>query len=162
MKKRFDIDAKIVTVEDLLQIKKERKNEQMVFSNGCFDILHVGHVRYLNEARSFGDYLVIGLNSDRSVRQLKGPDRPINQQDSRAVMLAALAFVDYVVIFDEETPLVLIQQLLPDILVKGSDYDPKDIVGGKEVIANGGKVVTVPLVEGFSSTKIINKLKDQA
>ena len=134
----------------------------MVFSNGCFDILHVGHVRYLNEARSFGDYLVIGLNSDRSVRQLKGPDRPINQQDSRAVMLAALAFVDYVVIFDEETPLVLIQQLLPDILVKGSDYDPKDIVGGKEVIANGGKVVTVPLVEGFSSTKIINKLKDQA
>lgn len=162
MKKPFDIDAKIVTVEDLLQIKEERKNEQMVFSNGCFDILHVGHVRYLNEARSFGDYLVIGLNSDRSVRQLKGPDRPINQQDSRAVMLAALAFVDYVVIFDEETPLVLIQQLLPDILVKGSDYDPKDIVGGKEVIANGGKVVTVPLVEGFSSTKIINKLKDQA
>ena len=162
MKKLFDIDAKIVTVEDLLQIKEERKNEQMVFSNGCFDILHVGHVRYLNEARNFGDYLVIGLNSDRSVRQLKGPDRPINQQDSRAVMLAALAFVDYVVIFDEETPLTLIQQLLPDILVKGSDYDPKDIVGGKEVIANGGKVVTVPLVEGFSSTKIINKLKDQA
>ncbi|HHT52753.1 MAG: D-glycero-beta-D-manno-heptose 1-phosphate adenylyltransferase [Bacteroidales bacterium] len=162
MKKPFNIDSKIVTIEDLLQIKEERKNEQMVFSNGCFDILHVGHVRYLNEARSFGDYLVIGLNSDRSVRQLKGPDRPINQQDSRAVMLAALAFVDYVVIFDEETPLVLIQQLLPDILVKGSDYDPKDIVGGKEVIANGGKVVTVPLVEGFSSTKIINKLKDQA
>lgn len=162
MKKPFNIDSKIVTIEDLLQIKEERKNEQMVFSNGCFDILHVGHVRYLNEARSFGDYLVIGLNSDRSVRQLKGPDRPINQQDSRAVMLAALAFVDYVVIFDEETPLVLIQQLLPDILVKGSDYDPKDIEGGKEVIANGGKVVTVPLVEGFSSTKIINKLKDQA
>lgn len=162
MKKPFNIDSKIVTIEDLLQIKEERKNEQMVFSNGCFDILHVGHVRYLNEARSFGDYLVIGLNSDRSVHQLKGPDRPINQQDSRAVMLAALAFVDYVVIFDEETPLVLIQQLLPDILVKGSDYDPKDIVGGKEVIANGGKVVTVPLVEGFSSTKIINKLKDQA
>lgn len=162
MKKPFNINSKIVTIEDLLQIKEERKNEQMVFSNGCFDILHVGHVRYLNEARSFGDYLVIGLNSDRSVRQLKGPDRPINQQDSRAVMLAALAFVDYVVIFDEETPLVLIQQLLPDILVKGSDYDPKDIVGGKEVIANGGKVVTVPLVEGFSSTKIINKLKDQA
>lgn len=141
---------------------------QIVFTNGCFDILHEGHVSYLAEAAEMGKKLLIGLNTDASVkRQGKGDDRPVNSEASRAVVLAALGFVDLVVLFDEDTPLELIKVIQPDILVKGGDYDPCEtninaktyIVGSDIVSKRGGQVKTVPIVEGFSTTSIINKLK---
>ena len=133
--------------------------EKVVFTNGCFDILHVGHVDYLEKARGLGDRLVVGLNTDRSVRALKGKERPINDEKSRARLLAALTFVDAVVFFSEDTPYELISELLPDILVKGSDYLAENIVGADIVIHNGGRVETVDLVEGFSTSNIISKIK---
>jgi len=134
------------------------KNKKIVFTNGCFDILHKGHVEYLNKAKKLGDILIVGLNSDDSVKKLKGEKRPINNNDSRAVILASLFFVDAVVIFNDETPLNLIKMILPDILVKGGDYIPENIVGYDEVKKNGGETVTINLVDGYSTTKIINKL----
>ena len=133
--------------------------KKIVFSNGCFDILHRGHVEYLSKAAAFGDVMVIGLNTDASVRRLKGPSRPVNDEKSRAFVLAGLECVTAVVLFDEDTPYNLIKTVQPDVLVKGSDYKPEDIVGYDIVIAKGGKVVTVDLVEGFSTTGIINKMK---
>jgi len=132
---------------------------EVVFTNGCFDIVHVGHVDYLEKARNLGDYLVLGLNSDDSVSRLKGKERPIVPEDARARLLAALSFVDLVVFFEEDTPKQLIAELMPDILVKGKDYEVNQIVGAKEVIENGGKVETIDLVEGFSTTNIIEKIK---
>ena len=132
---------------------------KVVFSNGCFDILHLGHIDYLEKARKLGDRLVIGLNSDESVKLLKGAERPINKSEARLRMLAALEFVDGVTIFEEETPEYLINYLLPDILVKGKDYQVENIVGAKAVIDNGGEVKTIDLVEGYSTTGIIEKLK---
>ncbi len=137
---------------------KEQK-QTIVFSNGCFDILHAGHVEYLEKAREKGDFLIIGLNTDASVKRLKGKDRPINAEESRARILAALEFVDMVVLFDEDTPYELIQTLLPDVLVKGKDYDISNIVGAETVLANGGKVETIELVEGLSTTSVIEKVK---
>jgi D-beta-D-heptose 7-phosphate kinase/D-beta-D-heptose 1-phosphate adenosyltransferase len=138
---------------------KYRKDKHLVFTNGCFDLLHRGHVYYLSRARALGDVLVVGLNSDASVTLLKGPGRPVNKQEARAEVLGALAFVDYILIFDEETPLNLINWLEPDILVKGGDYHKEDIVGYQEVISRGGRVVTIPLLEGYSSSSIIDRNK---
>ena len=138
---------------------KENK-EIVVFTNGCFDILHLGHVDYLEKARQAGTKMIVGVNADSSVRQLKGPSRPVNNEYARARILASLQFVDMVIIFEEETPLQLINTLLPDVLIKGDDYSIETIVGAKEVIANGGKVTTIPLVPSYSTTNIIQKLKN--
>ena len=136
------------------------KGRVVVFTNGVFDILHPGHVRYLKDARALGDLLIVGINSDRSVRALgKAPDRPINPEHERAEILEALAAVDAVVIFDEETPHNLIAALQPDILVKGADWGEHNIVGRDVVEARGGKVVRLPLAEGYSTTKIIERVR---
>lgn len=136
--------------------KKEGK--KIVFTNGVFDLLHKGHIFSLTQAAKEGDVLVIGLNSDSSVKRLKGHSRPINDQDARALLLAALTMVDAVVIFEEDTPLKLITSIFPDVLVKGGDYTVDEIAGAKEVIANGGKVVINPILDGFSTTAIINAI----
>ena len=132
--------------------------ETIVFTNGCFDILHRGHVEYLAQAADLGDKLIVGLNTDASVKRLKGESRPVNDEKSRALLLSALQFVDAVVFFDEDTPYELIKQVQPDILVKGNDYKPEEIVGYDIVTAKGGKVLTIDLVEGFSTTNIIKRL----
>lgn len=139
------------------------KNEgkKVVFTNGVFDLLHIGHITYLAKASELGDKLIIGLNSDSSVKRIKGDDRPVNDQNSRTALLAALFFVDGIVLFEEDTPLNLISGLLPDILVKGADYAVENIVGAREVIANGGEVKTIDLVQGYSSTSIIEKIRKQ-
>jgi len=130
----------------------------IVFTNGCFDILHRGHVDLLAQCRDYGDYVVVGLNSDASTRRLKGPTRPINDQLSRAIVLAGLSFVDAVIIFEEDTPLDLITLVRPDILVKGGDYKASEIVGAEIVRQNGGEVRIVPLTEGYSTTAIISRM----
>ena len=135
------------------------KNCKIVFTNGCFDVLHRGHIEYLAQARDKGDVLVVGLNTDASVRRLKGNNRPINPQEARAMVLAALFFVDAVVLFDEDTPYELIKTIQPDVLIKGADYKPENIVGYDIVTTKGGTVETVNLIEGFSSTGIIEGLK---
>ena len=129
------------------------QNRKVVFTNGCFDILHKGHVVYLEKAKRLGDVLVVGLNTDASVRRLKGESRPINPQEARAAVMAALESVDYVVMFDEDTPADLIRDVMPDVLVKGGDYKIEDIVGRE----NAGQTVTIPFEEGFSTTNIINR-----
>jgi D-beta-D-heptose 7-phosphate kinase/D-beta-D-heptose 1-phosphate adenosyltransferase len=131
----------------------------VVFTNGVFDILHPGHIFSLSQAAKEGDYLVVAINSDDSVKRLKGNARPVNQQDSRALVVASLLMVDATVIFEDDTPLQLINSIKPDVLVKGGDYAVEQIVGAKEVIANGGRVVINPLIEGFSTSSIIEKLK---
>lgn len=130
-----------------------------VFTNGCFDIIHLGHIDYLARAASLGGKLVIGLNTDASVSKLKGPNRPVQDEKSRALILAALQFVDAVILFDEETPKELISFLIPDILVKGSDYSIDQIIGADVVLNNGGKVETMDFVPGYSTSKIIEKIK---
>jgi len=135
--------------------------KKVVFTNGVFDLLHIGHITYMAKAAELGDKLIIGLNSDSSVKRIKGENRPVNDQNNRAALLAALFFVDAVVVFDEDTPLNLITALMPDILVKGADYSIENIVGAKEVIANGGEVKTIDFVEGYSSTSIIEKIRNQ-
>lgn len=137
------------------------KGDRIVFTNGCFDILHRGHVQYLREAAALGDRLIIGLNSDTSVmRQGKGPGRPINDQESRATVLAAIRGVDAVTIFDQDTPLELITAVRPDVLVKGGDWKPEQIVGGQLVLGYGGEVRSLQLVEGFSTTALIGRMKN--
>ena len=135
------------------------KKYKVVFSNGCFDVLHRGHLEYLANSADLGDKLIIGLNSDASVKKIKGPSRPINNEYSRSFSLAALGFIDAVIIFDAETPEELIKSLRPDVLVKGSDYSENEIVGGAFVKENGGEVKTISLTEGFSTTNIIEKIK---
>ena len=132
----------------------------MVFTNGCFDLLHPGHTRYLSEARALGDVLVVAVNSDRSVRELKGPGRPVVPEDERAELLAALRSVDYVTIFDDPTPRQVIARMLPNVLVKGADWGPNAIVGREEVEAAGGQVISIPLAEGYSTSAIIKKIKE--
>jgi D-glycero-beta-D-manno-heptose 1-phosphate adenylyltransferase len=132
---------------------------RLVFTNGVFDLLHVGHVRYLAQARELGDALVVAINSDRTVRELKGPDRPVFDQDERAEILAALQYVDYVVIFDDISPRSLIGKLLPDVLVKGGDYQIDEIHGREEVEAAGGKVIPLPFVPGASTTSLLDRMK---
>ena len=134
---------------------------KIVFTNGCFDILHRGHVEYLQKAKTFGDKLVVGLNSDASVRRLKGTSRPIQDQESRKTILEALRCVDEVIIFDEDTPYELIKKIQPDVLVKGADYKPDDIVGYDIVKAKGGEIRTVEFVEGHSTSRIVECMNDK-
>ena len=142
MSKKFNalVREKIVTAGQLVATLRQHPEWKVVFTNGCFDLVHQGHIDYLSKARDLGDVLVVGLNTDASVRRLKGPRRPINDEYSRALLLASMLFVDYVVLFGEDTPYELIKTLQPDILVKGSDYRPEDIVGYDIVMAKGGKV----------------------
>jgi rfaE bifunctional protein nucleotidyltransferase chain/domain len=144
-------------IEIINRIKAERK--KIVFTNGCFDLLHVGHVRYLAQAKKLGDFLIIGLNSDSSVKELKGEDRPINSFEDRATLLSAIESVDSVIMFEEQTPENLIKDIVPDILVKGGDYNIEDIVGYQTVMQNGGQVKTLSFYDGYSSTNYINKIK---
>jgi len=143
--------------EKISELKSEGK--KIVFTNGCFDIIHSGHIFYLGEAKKAGDVLIIGLNSDESVRRLKGNDRPVNNESDRALVLDSLKFVDYVTIFEEDTPYDLIKLLQPDILVKGGDYKADEVVGADIVRENGGKVLIIPYVKGKSTTALINKIK---
>ncbi|MEL1234894.1 MAG: D-glycero-beta-D-manno-heptose 1-phosphate adenylyltransferase [Candidatus Neomarinimicrobiota bacterium] len=144
-------------IEIINRIKDDRK--KIVFTNGCFDLLHVGHIRYLAQAKRLGDFLIIGLNSDSSVKELKGEDRPINSFEDRATLLSAIESVDLVIMFEEQTPENLIKDIVPDILVKGGDYNIEDIVGYQTVMQNGGQVKTLSFYEGYSSTNYINKIK---
>ncbi len=155
------IDQKIMSIEQAKAFIQACKvtGKTVAFTNGCFDILHPGHLYSLAQTAKEADYLLVGLNSDASVKRLKGPERPINSTESRATVLANLVLIDAVVVFEEDTPLDLIKTLLPDVLVKGGDYTIDTIVGAKEVIANGGKVIINPIVEGFSTTNIIEKIK---
>ena len=164
---RTDIEKTLLDkISDLPTLKGkvsawQSEGKKVVFTNGVFDLLHIGHITYMAKASELGDKLIIGLNSDSSVKRIKGDDRPVNDQDSRAALLAALFFVDAIVLFEEDTPLNLICNLLPDILVKGADYAVENIVGAKEVLANGGEVKTIDFVEGYSSTSIIQKIRNQ-
>ena len=135
------------------------QGRRLVFTNGCFDLLHVGHTRYLRQARRLGDALLVAINSDRSVRALKGPGRPVMCEGERAEVLAALAAVDYVTVFDEESPRALIAEVLPDVLAKGGDYALEEIHGREEVERAGGRVVALPFVEGVSTTDVIERIK---
>ncbi|MBW6515682.1 MAG: D-glycero-beta-D-manno-heptose 1-phosphate adenylyltransferase [Candidatus Cloacimonetes bacterium] len=152
---------KLRTVDVLEEMvrKLQKWNKKIVFTNGCFDIIHAGHIKYLYQAKSFGDVLIIGLNSDASVRRIKGEERPINKETDRALVLAALEVVDYIVIFEEDTPYELIKKLSPNVLVKGGDWLVKDIVGSEIVLASGGEVKSLPYYEGHSTTNILKKLK---
>ncbi|MGB1216623.1 MAG: D-glycero-beta-D-manno-heptose 1-phosphate adenylyltransferase [Saprospiraceae bacterium] len=157
-----NIKEKIMSL-DIAKIqcqKWKEENQKIVFTNGCFDLLHQGHITYLSHARNLGNKLIVGLNSDTSVKRLKGNFRPINDEVSRAMMLSAFSFVDAVVLFGEDTPLELIEFFLPDILVKGGDYTKAQIVGAKEVEENGGKVEIISFLKGFSSTNIIEKIRN--
>lgn len=155
------MDQKIRSAAALAKVVARLKDSggKVVFTNGCFDILHVGHVTYLRKARKLGDFLVVGLNSDSSVRAIKGKGRPINRELDRALVLSALCFVDYVTIFGEKTPEALIKKLRPDIIVKGADWKAEDIVGAAFVRSYGGRVVRIPFVAGHSTTSIIKKMK---
>lgn len=155
------IAQKIISRDQWQKMAAIWQNKKVVFTNGCFDVLHLGHVTYLAEARTMGDLLVVGLNSDASVRRLKGPSRPINDEKARAMVLASLQCVDYVIIFDEDTPLDLIKTVKPNVLVKGGDYTIDTIVGASFVQQRGGIVRTIPLVEGYSTTDTVQKLNDQ-
>jgi rfaE bifunctional protein nucleotidyltransferase chain/domain len=152
---------KILTPAEMLGERQSLRaaGRRLVFTNGVFDLLHVGHVRYLAEARTLGDALLVAINSDRTVRELKGPDRPVFEEGARAEILAALRCVDYVTIFDDVAPRKLIGELLPDVLVKGGDYDLDQIHGRVEVEAAGGKVISLPFVKGASTTALIERMK---
>ena len=154
-------EEKIVARETLASLLEEhrRQGRRIVFTNGCFDILHAGHVRYLAQARRLGDVLIVALNTDRSVRAIKGPHRPVVGQEERAFVVAGLESVDYVTFFDDETPLSLIEALQPDILVKGGDWKADSVVGGDVVRSRGGDVVVLPYLEGASTTNIIEKIR---
>ncbi len=153
--------GQVVTQDQLILLVAERKRngQRLVFTNGCFDLLHPGHIRVLEASRALGDALIVAINGDASVRARKGAGRPVIPQQERAEILAAMAAVDYVVVFDEPTPRQLIARVLPDVLVKGGDWGPDEIVGREEVEAAGGRVVSVPLEPGFSTTAILEKMR---
>ena len=153
--------GKVVTQDELiLHVAEHKRNGQrVVFTNGCFDLLHPGHIRVLEEARSLGDLLVVALNTDASVRKSKGPGRPVLPETERAELMAALAAVDYVVLFDEPTPQELIARVLPTVLVKGSDWEPNEIVGREQVETAGGRVVSISLEPGYSTTAILDRMR---
>jgi rfaE bifunctional protein nucleotidyltransferase chain/domain len=153
-------DRKILSREELLRLHGRPRSHRVVFTNGCFDLLHCGHVAYLNAARSLGDALVVGVNTDASVRRLaKEASRPLVPEEDRAYVLASLACVDGVTFFDEDTPLSLIAALIPDVLVKGGDYAADDVVGRREVEAAGGKLALIPFVEGYSTTALVQRIR---
>jgi D-beta-D-heptose 7-phosphate kinase/D-beta-D-heptose 1-phosphate adenosyltransferase len=156
--------SEVLTLEDALRRRAAARALQQtyVFTNGCFDVIHPGHVTLLREAGKLGHYLLVGINSDRSVRALKGPGRPLQDETARAQVLAALQDVDGVVVFDEETPRELIRALQPDVLVKGGDYTPDQVVGREEVERAGGRVVIVPLVPGHSSSSVVRRVQQAA
>ncbi len=153
---------KLVTTEQAKTLRRQAKaaGRKVVFTNGVFDILHRGHVEYLEKAKALGDLLIIGLNSDSSVRRIKGPQRPLCSQEDRAVVLSALSCVDHIVLFDQDTPQKLIEALIPDILVKGADYSVEQIVGADVVLKNGGKVLPIELTPGKSTSGLIKKILD--
>ena len=153
--------GKIVSQEELMQIttREKGRGRRVVFTNGCFDLLHPGHVRCLAEARALGDVLIVAVNSDRSIRGNKGPERPLVPQQDRAEVLAALSSVDYVTIFDEPTPRELIARLLPNILVKGADWRLDEVAGRAEVEASGGRVISIPVAQGYSTTNLVQKIR---
>ncbi len=155
--------SKIATLEEIVKQRAHyrERGSKVVFTNGCFDILHVGHVRYLNQARSLGDALIVGVNSDSSVRELKGPERPIVAELERAEVVAALACVDHVFIFPDLTPKRVIDAIVPDVLVKGADWDISKIVGRETVENAGGAVLNIPLVEGSSTTEIVKRVLER-
>ncbi len=157
-----NIKSKVVDIQTLQRALEVARlqNKKIVFTNGCFDLLHLGHVDYLSKARDLGDILVVGVNSDNSVKRLKGNTRPLQDEVSRSQILAAFVFVDFGVLFDEDTPLNLIQTVQPDILVKGADYKIEDIVGYDIVKNKGGEVKTISFLQGFSTTNIVNKILD--
>jgi rfaE bifunctional protein nucleotidyltransferase chain/domain len=154
--------GKVLSQEELIRVRARLRAEgrRLVFTNGCFDILHVGHVRYLAEARALGDALLVAINGDRSVRALKGPNRPVMSEAERAEILAALEAVDFVTVFDEESPRTLISEVLPDVLVKGGDYRLDEIHGREEVERAGGRVLSLPFVEGASTSGVIGRIKE--
>lgn len=152
------MSSKIVTLEQFLSIK-ESAPTKTVFTNGCFDILHPGHTDYLTKAKALGDLLVVGLNSDRSIQRLKGDKRPIQNLTARALVLSALSSVDYIISFEEDTPIKLIKAIKPNVLVKGGDYTEETIVGSEEVKKEGGTVSIIPFLEGYSTSEIIAKIK---
>lgn len=152
-KKIYDLPSLIRQVNQWKFLQKK-----IVFTNGCFDILHEGHIHSLSQAAACGDILIIGINTDESVKKLKGNNRPVNNEHSRSLLLASLVIVDAVILFNEETPLQLIKTILPDVLVKGGDYTVEQIAGAREVTANGGEVKIVPLLHGFSTTGLIDKI----
>jgi D-beta-D-heptose 7-phosphate kinase/D-beta-D-heptose 1-phosphate adenosyltransferase len=160
MKKTEIISQKIYLLPDLLKIISilRLQSKKIAFTNGCFDILHRGHIASLSDAAKEADFLIVGVNSDASTKRLKGEGRPVNDEASRALVLASLIIVDAVVLFDEDTPLELIKAIEPDVLVKGGDYTLEQIVGAKEVMANGGRVVINPILAGFSTTGILEKI----
>ncbi len=162
MSELHKINDKIISLEELkARIESWKANgEKIAFTNGCFDILHRGHVEVLAKTVDLGDKLIIGLNSDSSIKKLKEENRPIVDEKSRALLLAAFSFVDAIVLFSEQTPINLIAEIKPDILVKGGDYEIQEIVGYNIVQRNGGEVITIPLTEGFSSTNIIDKIQN--
>lgn len=161
MNKPEAIQSKIYSREDLLRQVAIWKflGKQISFTNGCFDILHSGHITSLTEAAKEGDVLVVALNTDASTKRLKGPERPVNNESSRSLLMASLAIVDAVTLFDEDTPYELITAIMPDVIVKGGDYTFEQMIGAKEVVANGGRVVINPILEGFSTTGIIDKIR---
>ena len=163
MKAAHSIPIKITSTGDIVKKVAQWRflSKTIAFTNGCFDILHPGHIASLSEAARVADILIVGLNSDSSVQGLKGPGRPVNNEESRALLLASLSLVDAVVLFSEPTPLELIKLIMPDFLVKGGDYKIEEIAGAREVLAAGGKVLINPIVEGFSTTSLIEKLKQQ-
>jgi len=162
MNKNEIIKAKIMDETSFLKIRNGYRllSKKLVFTNGCFDLLHRGHIDYLSKAASLGDYLVVAINSDASVQKLKGKNRPIADEKSRAEIMASLCFVDAVIIFDDDTPLRLIKLIKPDLLIKGADYTISTIVGADEVIANGGNVNTIQFLEGYSTSLIEKKIKE--
>lgn len=157
---RFEYQKKIVDLDNALKIVSDlrSKGKKVVFTNGCFDILHLGHIRYLCEAKSLGDFLIVGLNSDNSVRRIKGSFRPIQDERSRAELLASIGFIDMVILFEEDTPIQLITRLRPDVLVKGGDWDIKDIVGAKEVLEAGGRVEVIRYLPNYSTSSIVERI----
>lgn len=154
------VRTKISTPKELASklLKWRANKETIVFTNGCFDLIHLGHIDYLTKAKDLGNRLVVGLNTDTSVQNIKGPNRPVKDQDSRANLLAAMQFIDAVIFFDEATPETLLSWVKPDVLVKGGDYTIEGIIGHEEVLARGGLVKTIPFLEGYSSTTIIDKI----
>ena len=136
-------------------------DEKIVFTNGCFDLLHYGHIHYLSQAKDLGDRLIVGVNSDQSVARLKGPGRPIKNENTRLHILATFSFVDTVVLFENDTPYELIKELMPDVLVKGGDWQPDQIVGADLVAASGGEIHSLPFIEGYSTTNFVNKIKEE-
>ncbi len=155
------LKGKLYTLDALKAVTNKWKanGDKVVFTNGVFDLLHIGHISYLAAAAGLGQKLIIGLNSDASARRLKGPTRPVNDEYSRSIMLASIFFIDAVVLFEEDTPIIPITTLLPDVLVKGGDYSIDQIVGAPEVMANGGEVKAIEFVDGYSSSNIISKIK---